>query len=86
MDQKLIKHMTYVPVSEATQPRNGVYQIRKDYYWSVVDKDGIDCIMLYRGYSPQCNSDKSIVEQVNGRLYPEAKIVQLPVVYVPWEC
>lgn len=83
MDSKITTHMKYLPISEAIKPKSGIFKIHVNDYWSVVEKDGVDCVMLYRGYAPQCNSNIAIVEHIKEKLYPEAKIVQLPIAYMP---
>ena len=83
MDPKLVKRMTYIPVERATTPRTGDFRLRVNAWWSVIDHGGIDCIMLYAGYAPQCNDSEVVVKSINSKLYPEAKVVQLPVVYIP---
>jgi hypothetical protein len=84
MDEKLKNKMTFIPVDVVTKPKDGVFIIRTNYYWSVIEHNGQECIMLYCGSSPQCNSQLDIVESINERLYP-AKIVQLPVVFLEWK-
>ena len=57
--------------------------LRVNAWWSVVEHKGVDCVMFYCGYAPQCNDKKAIVEDISKKLYPEAKVMQFPVVYVP---
>lgn len=78
MDEKLL---TRIPISKATQPFDGALVIA-NRYWTVVD----GCILFYRKKSPQCNSDRRLVEHTNKRLYPTATVEFLPVVFVEHNC
>ena len=72
---------TKVPLSVATKPRSGVFSIDVDLWWVVID----ECILMYRGRSPQCNPHKRMVEKLVDRMYPGAEVRQVPVVYIPME-
>ena len=85
MDAKLAKYMKYVPITVATTPKTGEWRLRVNAWWSVIEHKGQECIMFYNGYAPQCNENKSIVDDISRRLYPEAKVMQIPVVYIPLE-
>ena len=90
MKPEFENRMRFVPVETITTAKNGLYQVRVNAYWPTVERDGKDCVMFYGGNShykgtPQCNLYKEIAEAVTDKLYPEAKIVQLPIAYVPWE-
>lgn len=60
---------------------SGIYDIMLDRYW-IVTKD--DEVLLYRGYSFQCNKNFSIVEKMI-ELYPECIIKNIPVMVFPYE-
>lgn len=75
------------PLDKATTPRNGVFQVYVNYWWSVKDES----LMFYRpkgmrGFgSAQCNAKRELAERLNADLYPEAEVRQIPVVYIPVE-
>ncbi len=49
-----IKKLTAIP------EKNGFYELRKNYYWVVTEDD---CVLFYKGSSPQCNSSKAVVDK-----------------------
>lgn len=76
--------IVYVPLEEATAPRDGaVYMTNR--WWSYVEDRGI---LFYRAspkdrhLSPQCSAQRAVSELVTKRLYPWATIKLIPVVYV----
>lgn len=73
IDKKLLKHVT---IEKATMVFDGATALCNR--WWIVD-DG--CILFYRGRAPQCNSQKEIAEAIRDRLYPNAEVRFLPVVY-----
>lgn len=72
---------TKVPLEKALKPFDNAL-VLTDRWWVVVD----NCILFYRGYSPQCNSQKEITELSMRRLYPKAEAVYFPVIYVEHRC
>lgn len=52
-----------IPIDFATREpdRDGSYKLLTNRYWQVVD----ECILLYKGFSPQCNSNKSITDRLS---------------------
>jgi len=63
--------------------KNGVYKVYVDYYWWCEYGDPKRAI-IYKGFAPQCNSDRRILEGSNPP-YKECEIVQIPVAYREWE-
>jgi hypothetical protein len=59
-----LKDCKKIPIEKATAtPTNGgTYELLVNRYWQVVD----GCILLFRGFSPQCNENKSITERLSG--------------------
>lgn len=54
---------TKISIEDATSipEKDGFYKILRNRYWQTTDDD---CILLYKGFSPQCNKHKSIVESI----------------------
>ena len=75
-------HYMRIPIEEAIKiPDDGIFMIYKNRYWAV--KDGN--ILFYRRYtSPQCNSDKRIMDRMVNEHRNE--ILFLERVFVPHEC
>ena len=74
--------ITKVTIEKATTPFNGA-MVMTNRYWIVID----DCILFFgKNKSPQCNSDQRLAEYINKRLYPEASVKFLPVVYIEHNC
>lgn len=70
---------TRIPIDRATTPRTG-YVCHAASWWVVTPQREI---LMYRGGSPQCNSDQRIAEMVRKQLYPECSVELLSVVYLP---
>jgi hypothetical protein len=90
MSRATVEQMNFLPVEAATRPTTGQANVYVDFYWAHMPGKGL---MFYkhgprvRGMgSPQCNSDRRIVERIMGDRFPEMEILQLPVVYLPHEC
>jgi hypothetical protein len=81
MNARLEKNIELVDIADAATPRDGVFRVIVDAWWIVKDEK----IMMYRGFSPQCNRDRKLAESVRKKLYPECELRQLPAVYVPWK-
>ena len=76
-----MERYTRVKVSDITSPLGkDVVQVLEDRYWVVTQEDEV---LLYRGYSPQCNRNKKIVEK-QMRMHEGCTIKHLPVAFVPW--
>lgn len=66
------------PISKATKPpQDGLCRVYSDHYWLVID----ECILFYRGFSPQCNSDRRLCELC--KELPDSDVVLLSQVFVP---
>jgi hypothetical protein len=69
-----------MPVRELTTPHEG-RKCMLDRWWHVTENDEV---LFYKGYySPQCNSDKSVVEHLT---IAGCHAVFLSVAYVPHRC
>lgn len=74
-----------VPIARLTEPRQGLMQIYKDYWWFVTaDLE----VLFYRprrsSYgSPQCNSNKSVLDYMP---IEGCTPRQIPFIYIPHEC
>jgi len=69
--------LTKIPIEKAQTPFEGA-QVMINRYWVVED----GCILFWNKYSPQCNSNERIAQDIQKRLYPEGSVKFLPVVYV----
>jgi len=77
---------TKTPIAEATQiPTKGQFvQILRDRFWAVSEDD---CILTYKGSSPQCNDNEGIVERIiKGDHHPGVKVQFIPLVFLPHDC
>ena len=73
---------TKIPVDEIQNPRGkGVVQILEDRWWVVTPQNEI---LLYRGYTPQCNQNKSIVEMIVKK-HPNCTVQFIELAFVPVE-
>lgn len=70
-----------IPLAKATaEPdKEGSYDLLANRYWQVVD----DCILLYMGFAPQCNSNQSIAERLAGGV---GEVKFLPRVWLEHAC
>lgn len=53
---------------------SGSYDIMLNKYWIVTEDE---CVLLYNGYSFQCNDHEQIVESIL-KLYPNCVVRQIP--------
>jgi hypothetical protein len=76
-----LKDCIKVPVSTVTtEPtKEGCYELLTDRYWQVVD----GCVLLYKGFSPQCNSNESISKRLVG---DTGEVQFLKRVWLPHRC
>jgi hypothetical protein len=77
---------TKIPIEEITEPpeKSCCVDIITNHYWGVTD-DG--CVLLYRGYSRQCNSNKEIAEKVCGsENHPATSVQFIERAYIPHDC
>ena len=75
-----MERYTRVKVSDITSPLGkDVVQVFENRYWVVTQEDEV---LLYRGYSPQCNMHKAIAESML-KMHEGCTIKQLPVAFVP---
>lgn len=71
-----------VKVDDITSPLGkDVIQVLEDRYWIITPDDEV---LLYQGYSPQCNRNKAIVERMMHR-HRGCTVRHLPVAFVPWD-
>ena len=78
----MTEHITKEHISKLIDPRqHDVVQIYTDYWWVVED----EYVLFYKGYSPQCNKKKEIMERVRARIYPHCTLRQIDVAYIEWE-
>lgn len=77
-----MKHCTKIKVSDITSPLGkGVVRILENHWWVVTPDDEV---LLYGGYSPQCNRNKAIAERML-RIYTGCTVKQLPLAFVPFD-
>ena len=79
-------HIFYVPESVATTPASG--ECIADAYWIAHPTLGLAFYLASRGYSiserpsPQCNSDRRVVERFCSRMYPDHIVKRIPAVFM----
>jgi len=69
-------------MEQATTPRDG--GVLTDRWW-IVDDEGLywwSRTPKSRAVAPQCNGNRAIAEDLRRQLYPEARLEQIPVVFV----
>lgn len=76
----VVEKRSIVEVTKAPT-EGGVYTIYINDWWVVVD----ECVLMHRGRNPQCNSDERVARMLQKRLYPDAEVRQLPIVYMPYK-
>ena len=81
MDTTDPKIITKVPITTAIMPFDGAMVIA-NRWWTVID----NCILFYRGRSPQCNSEEAVSRCLTKKLYPGADCIFIPIVYVEHRC
>lgn len=71
----------FVPISNLSYPRDGMFNVYVDYWWIVTDDNEI---IFFQEKSPQCNKDKRICDMLMNTVYKDTthKVVQIPVIYI----
>lgn len=70
----------YVPLDEATTATAGKYRAIVDHWW--IYRPGLGIVFAgLQSQSPQCNIDRRATEMIQSKLYPDAKIIQVPIVF-----
>jgi hypothetical protein len=74
-----------IKISDATkEPKDdGVYCLMTNRFWLVTDDD---CILIYRGYSPQCNRNKQISESILKNNPLAKKVLLIDSVWIEHVC
>lgn len=71
-----------LPLETAIKPRNGEAIINR---WWVVDDEGLYWFSMTEkaryGWRPQCNHHENIAKSIQEKLYPDARIEFIEVVY-----
>ncbi len=82
--------MTYVE-RNVVEPK-GIVQVHKDYWWWCVEGDPKRALFATWKASdigsPQCNANEELARVVGTKLGHDqrAKLIQIPMAFVPWEC
>jgi hypothetical protein len=63
-------------------PTDGFWNVLTDRWWCVDPEKGL----LFYGTAPQCNRQKSIALLLASKCWPDAEIIQIPVVYLKHDC
>jgi hypothetical protein len=73
---------TFIPITDATTPKDG--RCMTDRWWVVtLEELGVpSCIILWRGFSPQCNHNEVIARSLTEQMWPDCDVKFLPVVYL----
>lgn len=67
-------------LEDLQKPKTGIYMIYVDHWW-IIDKDGN--VLLYLDHW-QCNSNENVAKTFRDNVYPDLDVVQVPVVYTPY--
>lgn len=70
--------LEFVPLEKATIPPPGLIEHIHNRWWVVHPQKGL---VFWKGWSPQCNSNKEITERIWKGMYPWAEIQFIPSVY-----
>ena len=73
-----------VPISVASTPQDGLFNVVIDAWWQVTENDEI--LFHKPSGSPQCNHSQIIAARVRDRIHEGLEVRQLPIVYVPHHC
>ena len=75
------KNWTRVQIDQLTAPtKGGLHMVYRDAWWSI---DAENRVFFYKRTSPQCNSDRRIVERLL-KTHPDmVGIVQIPLAMWP---
>lgn len=73
------KKYTKFKISDVSKPANGRVCMR-DHYW-VVTPD--DCILLYGGFSWQCNAQEIVAKKIIEKVYSDCQMEYFDALYVP---
>lgn len=74
--------MKKIKLSDVSTPKDGCI-CYCDRYWSVTENEEI---LMYKGFSPQCNREKRIAEHVCNKIHAKkynATVRFIPVVFLP---
>ena len=74
-----IDSCTKVPIAKISTPETGLFFVWVNAWWVVVD----DCVLFFRGRSPQCNCDERLARKIAEKLYPGADVRQIPLAFAP---
>ncbi len=74
--------MEYIfkPIEEAISPRSG--RCIADHWWVHVPDKGLAFYKWYGGVSPQCNTDRRLIDRALHEFGPTAEAVFLKAVFV----
>jgi hypothetical protein len=76
-----LKDCEMIPVEDVITPpeKGGTYDLYVSRYWQVVD----GCVLLYKGFSPQCNASESLSRRLAGGV---GEVVFLERVWLKHKC
>ena len=74
-----------IPINTISEiPQWQFAEIVRDRWWAATDDD---CVLVYKEYSKQCNSNKAIVERlISINNHPGTKVVFIPIAFMPHNC
>ena len=75
-----MKPNVYLKLSDVTRvpKRSGRYALIKNCYWIIVNES----IIIYQGYSMQCNSNKNIANRI-ASIYENSRVELIETVFLP---
>lgn len=74
-----INEIVFVPLDVATEPRNGECIV--DSWWSHVPGRGLLFYRMGTDLFPQCNGHRDLAERLTAKMYPDAEVLFVPVVF-----
>ena len=75
-----IDKLTYIPLEEAVTPKNGLTAMT-DRWWVAHPEMGLAVWNRGSLRSPQCNSERLIVDDIIEKMYPGHEAVFMPLVF-----
>lgn len=71
-----------VPLEKLKTPRGGAI-CYTDTWWIVTPDN---CVLFFRGFSPQCNSNEAVAKYLRERLHPTCTVEKIEVAYLDHNC
>lgn len=76
------KYWKKVPLDEIKTPRVGKICYGASY-WSVTEDN---CVLFYRGHSPQCNNNEYCAESIRKKIHPTCRLEYIEMAFIDHNC